>query len=63
MAYAIKKLLYSDETEMVLVEFDGQHSAFPISLELSEQEHEDENDSVSDDNNNSTAQEDSYLLD
>ena len=42
---------------MVLGEVDGQHSAFPISLEFSKQEHEDGNDSVSDYDNNSMAQE------
>ena len=34
----------------------GKRSAFPISLKLSMQKHEDGNDSISDDNNNSTAQ-------
>ena len=34
-----------------------KHSAFPISLELYMQKHEDGIDSVSDDDNNSTAQE------
>ena len=40
---------------MVLKEVEGQ--AFRISLELSEQEHEGGNDSVSNKNSNSTAQE------
>ena len=37
---------------LVRVEVEGQYSAFPISLELSKQEHEDGNYSVSDDYNN-----------
>ena len=41
----------------MLVEIKGQHSDFWISLELSEQEHEDVNDSVSDNNNYLTAKE------
>ena len=45
----------ADETEAVLIEVEGQHSDFTISLEPSKQEHEDGNDSVSDDNSNSTA--------
>ena len=45
----------AEETKKV----EGHH--FPISLELSEQEHEDRNNSVSRDNSNSTALDDSYL--
>ena len=47
----------ADVTEAVLVEVERQHSDFPISLEPSEQEHGDGNDSVSDGNNNLMAQE------
>ena len=36
----------------MLVKVEGQHSTFFISLKLSEQEHGDGNDSVSDNNNN-----------
>ena len=43
--------------EAVLIEVEGHHSAFPISLELLQLEHEDGSDSVSDDNRNSTTQE------
>ena len=40
---------------MALIAVEAQHFPFTISLELSEQEHKDENDSASDDNINSTA--------
>ena len=40
------------ETEGVLIEVEGQHSAFQISLELFNQELEDGNYSVSDNNSN-----------
>ena len=40
-----------------MLEVEGQHSAFPIFLELPEQEHEDGNDSVSDNNINLMTQE------
>ena len=51
-----KELLSADETGAVVVEVEGQHSSFPISLKLSEQEHEDGNESGSDDKNSSTGQ-------
>ena len=38
-----RKELSADETEAVLVKVEGQHSAFPISLEFSKQKHEDGN--------------------
>ena len=50
MANVVKswsELLSADDSEVVLIEVEGQHSAFLISLELSEQEHQDRNDSVS----------------
>ena len=39
--------MLAGETEAILVEVEGQHSTVLISLKLSEQEHEDGNDSVS----------------